>query len=46
MKDEGKFLEQLRQAARKRGDIGLFVFALKYIPSWWYWRYYLKALKN
>jgi len=46
MKDGDLLLEKLRQDAKRRNDIGLFVFAVKYEPPWWHWADYLKALKN
>lgn len=46
MKDGDLLLEKLKAAAKRRHDIGLFVFAVKYEPPWWYWMGYLKALNN
>jgi len=46
MKEGDRLLEQLRQAAKRRNDIGLFVFAVKYEPPWWYWLDYTRGNKN
>ena len=47
MEKEGdKLIQKLQQAAKRRDDIGLFVFALLYNPPWWYWQEYVRSNAN
>jgi len=46
MKDGDRLLEQLRQAVKKQDDMGLFVFAVRYDPPWWYWEDFTRGNKN
>ena len=46
MKDGDKVLQELKDLARKRRDIGLFCCALIYRPPWYYWAEYEKLNHN
>jgi len=46
MKEGDKLLQQLKDLAKKRDDIGLFVFSLLYKPAWHYWIDYFKGNRN
>ena len=46
MKDGDLLLEKLKAAAKRRDDIAVIVFALKYERDWWYWADYGKVNLN